>query len=338
MAEHELISLEQFIVNREKHIGARGEFSRLLRDIGLAARFVNQQVSRAGLAGVLGSTGQQNVQGEAVQKLDLLANELFIRTLSQGGQVCAIASEESEDVITLTGDCGDYVVLIDPLDGSSNIDVNVSIGTIFSVYRRHSQGGEAAELTDCLQPGSEQLAAGYVLYGSSTMMVYTTGAGVNGFTLDPAVGEFFLSHPAIHTPERATYYSVNDSAFSTFAPSLQAYLRDIHARNEDKATAMKPRYIGSLVADFHRNLLEGGIFIYPGTVNKPQGKLRLLYEANPMAFLMEQAGGLATNGTQPILQKTPGELHERTPLFIGSKAEMEHAQAFLHGEAERLSS
>lgn len=317
-----LKTIEEFIVEQQQSMNAvQGHFSQLLRSLVLAAKLVNREVNRAGLIDILGKTGEANVQGEEVQKLDVFADQQFIKALSGSGVVCAIGSEEQDEIIEVDGTAGEYVVLIDPLDGSSNIDVNVSIGTIFSVYRRLTQPGEPVEPRDYLQAGSHQVAAGYVVYGSSTMLVYTTGKGVYAFTLDPSIGEFFLSNESIRIPS-ATYLSINDSQFDDFTPELQAYLHDVRRRNTAKQYPLNARYIGSLVADFHRNLLKGGVFIYPGTLQKPEGKLRLCYEANPMAFLVEQAGGEATDGTQSILGITPRKLHQRTPLYIGSADEM----------------
>ncbi|MDX2062674.1 MAG: class 1 fructose-bisphosphatase [Bacteroidia bacterium] len=324
-----LTTLEEFIIAQERlQPEARGEFSQLLRDLVLGAKVVHREVNRAGLAGVLGEYGHINVQGEVQQKLDVLANEQFLAALSRGCQVAAVASEESDTILPLC-DTGKYVVLIDPLDGSSNIDVNVSIGTIFAIYRRLSPLGTPATVADCLQPGSAQLAAGYVLYGSSTMLVYTTGSGVNGFTYEASLGEFFLSHPNIRIPEASKYYSINDAAYERFPEGLKVYLSDLKQRNTSAKKPMSPRYIGSLVADFHRNLLQGGIFIYPGSVDRPEGKLRLLYECNPMAFIAEQAGGQASSGSQRILALQPTELHQRCPLYIGSPDEMARVAACL---------
>lgn len=315
-------TLGQFIIERQNDFPyAKGELSRLLRDIGIAAKIVNRAVNKAGLMDILGDHGNVNVQGEEVKKLDVIANDQFIAALSSGGECRAIASEENEDIIQIRNDVNKnskYVVCMDPLDGSSNIDVNVSIGTIFSIYRRVSTG-ENATPEDFLQKGSAQVAAGYVIYGSSTMLVYTTGRGVNGFTLDPSIGEFCLSHPDMKTPEQGCIYSLNQGNFVHFPDGVKDYIK--YCQEEDKSTK-RPyslRYIGSLVADFHRNLLKGGIFIYPPTSKAPKGKLRLLYECNPLAFIAEQAGGCATDGFNRILDLEPESIHQRTPLFIGSK-------------------
>jgi fructose-1,6-bisphosphatase I len=331
--DRKILTLQQFISSQEKlHPEATGEFSQLMRDISLAARIVSREVNRAGLSFILGEANLINVQGESVQKLDVYAENAFLNALRLGGMVGVYGSEEQDDVVPLAecnGKLGKYAVLIDPLDGSSNIDVNVSIGTIFSIYRRVTTTG-AGTLQDCLQPGLKQVAAGYVLYGSSTMLVYTTGNGVNGFTLEPSLGEFILSHPNLRLPEKPKFYSINQAVMADVSEGLKRYITEVEARN---ATVDKPvlnaRYIGSLVADFHRNLLQGGIFIYPGTQKKPQGKLRLMYEANPMALLIEQAGGQATDGHQRILDITPTAVHQRTPLFVGNTSEVTRVMDFI---------
>lgn len=324
-----IVTLEEFILAEERKIpGAKGSFSQLLRDIVLGAKIIHREVNHAGLAEILGTHNQINVQGEVQQKLDVLAHEQFIKALQRGEEVAALTSEEADELIPIHPE-GNYIVHMDPLDGSSNIDVNVSIGTIFAIYRRLSPKGSPVTLEDCLQPGTAQLAAGYVLYGSSTMLVYTTGDGVNGFTYESSLGEFFLSHPNIRIPTSSKYYSINDAAYDRFPQGLKNYLDELKRRNSQSKSPMSPRYIGSLVADFHRNLLKGGIFIYPGSVDKPKGKLRLLYEANPMAMLAEQAGGLASDGTQRILTLSPTELHQRCPLYIGSYDEMQTVLACL---------
>lgn len=339
-----IVTLEQFIIENELETpGATGEFSQLLRDISLASRIVNREVNKAGLVNILGITGDENVQGETVQKLDVFANDQFIDALTQGGQTCVIGSEENEEVIPVLNSQSRgarYVVLMDPLDGSSNIDVNVSIGTIFSILERVTPPGQPGATEDCLQAGSKQVAAGYVIYGSSTMLVYTTGDGVNGFTLDPSLGEFLLSHPNITLPDTCKMYSLNEGNYRQFHPGIKAYLRFIKGKKEggeyvDPENRLNPysgRYIGSLVADFHRNLLRGGIFLYPALSSAMGGKLRLLYEANPMAMLISQAGGMATNGKENILDIVPASLHERTPLFIGPAAEVERIHEFLGKE------
>jgi fructose-1,6-bisphosphatase I len=317
------VTLDRFIKQKQADFPyATGELSQLLRDIALAGKIVNREVNRAGLINIGGAFGTENVQGEHQQKLDVIANIRFIRALRNGGEVCAIISEETEDVVDMGNQNGRYVVAIDPLDGSSNIDVNVSIGTIFSIYRRMSPVGGPVQMEDVLQPGNKQVAAGYLLYGSSTMMVYTTGRGVNGFTLDPALGEFFLSHPDICTPVNGAIYSINEGSYNSFPDSVKAYVE--HCKKQQ----VSARYIGSLVADFHRNLMKGGIYIYPATEKSSNGKLRLNYECNAMAFLAEQAGGLATNGKMRIMDIVPKTLHQREPLFVGSREMVEHAMSF----------
>ena len=325
-----LITLHEFIVTKQKDFPfASGELSRLLHDISLAAKIVSNDVRKAGLVDhILGAQGGQNVQGEDQQKLDVVADEAFIRAFENGGEVCGIASEENDDFLAFGSESAqnaNYVVLFDPLDGSSNIDVNVSIGTIFSIYRRVSEVGTTATLQDMLQPGTQQVAAGYVLYGSSTILVYTTGKGVNGFTLDPAVGEFFLSHPNMQMPENGRLYSVNEGNLNDFNPQLRAYLAYCQSNDNQTGKPYSGRYIGSLVADFHRNLIKGGIYIYPTVPTAPQGRLRLLYECNPLAFIAEQAGGLATDGKQRILDIKPTALHQRVGFYIGSKRMVEKA-------------
>jgi len=325
-----LTTLHEFIVAKQKDFPfASGELSRLLSDIALAAKIVSNDVRKAGLVDhILGAQGGQNVQGEEQQKLDVVADEAFIRAFENGGEVCGIASEENDDFVAFSSETaqkGNYVVLFDPLDGSSNIDVNVSIGTIFSIYRRISPNGTPATLEDMLQTGDQQVAAGYVLYGSSTILVYSTGKGVNGFTLDPAVGEFFLSHPDMKMPEEGRLYSINEGNLQDFDPTLRAYLDYCQSDKNQTGKPYSGRYIGSLVADFHRNLIKGGIYIYPTVPSAPQGRLRLLYECNPLAFIAEQAGGVATDGQQRILDIKPSQLHQRVGFYIGSKKMVEKA-------------
>jgi len=312
-------TLDRFIKNKQEDFKyASGELSQLLRDIALSGKVVNREINKAGLINIAGSIGTHNVGGEDQQKLDILANIRFTRALKKGGEVCAIISEEEEQIIDLKND-GQYVVAIDPLDGSSNIDVNVSIGTIFSIFRRKTQPGTPISDEDILQKGTEQVAAGYLLYGSSTMLVYTTGVGVNGFTHEPSLGEYFLSHPNMKIPEDGNIYSINEGSFNSFGSSVKNYIN--HCR-ESGTTA---RYIGSLVADFHRNLLKGGIYIYPQTEKNPNGKLRLMYECNALAFVSEQAGGNATDGKNRILEVEPESIHQRVPFFVGSKNMVEKA-------------
>lgn len=326
-------TLNEFIMDRQADFpGSSGELSRILNDISVAAKIVSRDVRRAGLVDhILGAQGETNVQGEEQQKLDVVADQQFIRVFASGGEICGIASEENEEYVAFdneTAKNAKYVVLFDPLDGSSNIDVNVSIGTIFSVYKRKSPRGTLATLEDMLQPGTDQIAAGYVLYGSSTMLVYTTGKGVNGFTLDPSIGEFCLSHPNMRTPEMGRIYAMNEGNIHECEQGVRDYIRFCQEVQAD-GKPYSGRYIGSLVADFHRNLIKGGIYIYPATTQSPEGKLRLLYECNPLAFIAEQAGGLATAGTQRVLDIQPEKLHQRVPFFVGSKGMMEKAIACL---------
>ena len=314
--------LNEFILQQQTAFPyAKGDLTRILNHIGVASKYVNRVVNAAGLADILGEAGKTNIQGEDVKKLDVFANDQFIKILTSSGEVCGIASEENSELVsydnTLTKD-GKYILCLDPLDGSSNIDVNVSIGTIFSVYRRITPVGTLPDERDILQPGTKQVAAGYVIYGSSTMLVYTTGLGVTGFTLDPSIGEFCLSHYQICTPTDGKIYSVNEGYYNQFSPGIRKYL-DYCKSDEDKE-AYSARYIGSLVADFHRNLMKGGIYMYPATAQHPGGKLRLLYECNPIAFLAEQAAGSATDGKgHRILEIPPESIHQRVPFFTGSR-------------------
>lgn len=322
-----VVTLNEFILDRQDDFPfATGELSRLLNDIALASKIVNRDVNRAGLVDILGAQGNTNVQGEEQQKLDVIADEAFIKAFENGGEVCGIASEENDDFVAFESEAaknGKYVVLFDPLDGSSNIDVNVSIGTIFSIYRRKSAVGTLATEEDMLQKGTEQVAAGYVIYGSSTMLVYTTGKGVNGFTLDPSIGEFCLSHPDIKAPETGRLYAINEGNLNRCHPGLKDYCE--YVRQDDPATGRpySGRYIGSLVADVHRNLIKGGVYVYPSTTNSPEGKLRLIYECNPLAFIIEQAGGLATDGKNRIMEIEPKRLHQRVDYYAGSKQMVE---------------
>ena len=322
-------TLDRFIFETTKaHNEAQGQFATLLRQLALAGRLVSSRVNRAGLAGMLGATGETNVQGEFVQKLDIYANEAFKRALEHVGVCCAIVSEEDDQpfLVPEKFHSGRYVVCIDPLDGSSNIDVNATIGTIFGVFRRKSPEGTPAQPSDLLQTGRDMMAAGYIIYGSGTVLVLSTGDGVYGFTLDPLVGEFFLSHRDIRLKPSANTYSINEGYAAKWDPRLRKHIEAI----KDDAENWKARYIGSLVADFHRNLLKGGIFMYPGTLGDPKGKLRLLYEGFPMAFIAEAAGGAASDGTQSILDITPDEHHQRTPLFVGNIENVEATVAALN--------
>jgi len=315
-------ALDRFIKNNQTQFQyASGELSQLLRDIALASKVVNREVNKAGLIDLMGAIGTQNMAGDDQQKLDVLANIRFTRALMKGGEVCALISEESETFVDLNNE-GRYVIAIDPLDGSSNIDVNVSIGTIFSIYRRKSPAGTPIQPIDILQKGSEQVAAGYVLYGSSTMMVYTTGHGVNGFTYEPSLGEYFLSHPSMKIPEDGKIYSINEGSANSFSQPIKDYVQYCKDKN------YTARYIGSLVADFHRNLLKGGIYIYPATAKDPTGKLRLMYECNALAYIAEQAGGKASNGNGRILDIALNDLHQRTAFYVGSKNMVEKAESF----------
>jgi fructose-1,6-bisphosphatase I len=315
---------------------ATGEFTSLMSEIVLTAKIINREVNKAGLLDdMTGYTGDINVQGEEVRKLDMYADDLFMHILKYSGHVCAMASEEAEDLVRgpTYVNSGKYVVLLDPLDGSSNIDANVSIGSIFAIYSRVTPPGEPGALEDFLQPGRNMIAGGYILYGSSTIMVYTSGRGVHGFTLDPSAGTFILSHPNIRVPNTCKIYSVNESYTRDWTEGVRRYVERCKCIGEPDEHAldkpMSSRYIGSMVADFHRNLLYGGIFLYPGTVNKPSGKLRLMYEANPMAFIIEQAGGAASNGTMDIMDVQPEELHQRIPLFMGNHDEVELLENYI---------
>ncbi len=325
------LTLGEFIIDKQADFQySSGELSRLLSAIRLAAKVVNQEVNKAGLADIIGAMGNQNVQGEEQQKLDVFANEVFIGALNNREVVCGIASEENEDYIEVkageNSHKSKYVVLIDPLDGSSNIDVNVNVGTIFSIYRRVSEDGPV-QLEDFLQPGNKQVAAGYVVYGSSTMLVYTTGNGVNGFTLDPALGVFYLSHPDIKIPTKGKIYSINEGNYIKFPQGIKNYIK--YCQEEAEERPYTSRYIGSLVADFHRNMLKGGVYLYPSYSHAPTGKLRLLYECNPMGFLAEQAGGKASDGFTRIMDLNPTELHQRTPFVCGSKEMVEKVEEFM---------
>jgi fructose-1,6-bisphosphatase I len=330
----EVITIERFIMEQERlHPEATGELSNLLYDVCLAAKIISRHVRRAGLTDILGSAGAVNVSGDLQQKLDLFANETVRQSVQFTGRVCVTASEEDPVPVPVPPGkpAGKYVVLYDPLDGSANIDVNVSIGTIFSIHKRVTKKTGPAGLADCLQVGKKQIAAGYILYGSSTMLVYTTGQGVHGFTLDPTIGEFLLSHPNITTPPVGRYYSVNESNWNRWAPSVQRVV-GAFKNGEGTVQPKNARYIGSLVADFHRNLISGGIFLYPAATNYPQGKLRLLYEAAPLALVVEQAGGRATDGCRSILDIVPEDLHQHTPLVIGSREDVGFAARIIGAE------
>jgi fructose-1,6-bisphosphatase I len=330
------IPLNRHILEQQRNYpGATGDFTSLLTQIALAAKIISREVSKAGLVNILGFTGEKNVQGEAVKKLDVFANEKMIEALTYSGRVCVMGSEEEADLIGLPSGVprGHYVALFDPLDGSSNIEAAITIGTIFSIHRRISSGPDGT-LEDLLQPGHKQVAAGYVVYGSSTMLVYTTGKRVDGFTLDPSVGEFLLSHPNIQTPPRGNTYSANEGNYPYWHPDMQRYMDYIHEKDPASKRPYASRYVGSLVADFHRTLLYGGVFLYPADSKDPKtptGKLRLLYEASPLAMVIQAAGGKASTGTENILNVQPSRLHQRVPLIIGSREEVELAEDFLQG-------
>lgn len=325
-------TLGEFIIEHQSSFKySSGELSRLINSIRLAAKVVNYEVNKAGLVDILGAAGDTNVQGESQQKLDVYANDKFIQMLTNRNIVCGIASEEEDHFIAINSNDKNhqnkYIVLIDPLDGSSNIDVNVSVGTIFSVYRRVTDVGTPVTLDDFLQKGSEQVAAGYIIYGTSTMLVYTTGDGVNGFTLNQAIGTFYLSHPNMQFPKNGKIYSVNEGNYIHFPQGIKDYIK--YCQMEEGDRPYTSRYIGSLVSDFHRNMIKGGIYLYPKSSKTSEGKLRLLYECNPMAFLAEQANGKATNGVQRILDIQPTELHQRVPFICGSTNMVEDVEAFI---------
>jgi fructose-1,6-bisphosphatase I len=317
-------SLDRFIkLRQDEFSGVSGEFSQMLRDIGLAARIINRELNHFGLLNISGTLGTENIQGEEQKKMDLIANTRFIRALEEGGEICAIVSEEEDDIIEIDKN-KKYIIALDPLDGSSNIDVTVAVGTIFSIFRRKSATGTKVTKDDILQKGSEQLAAGYVIYGSSAMLVYTTGKGVNGFTFSPSIGEFFLSHPDMTIPNNGIIYSINESLTHEFEQPVLDYLE--HCKNNNYTL----RYTGSLVTDFHRNLLKGGIYMYPKCDKTPNGKLRLLYECNALALLCEQAGGQAFDGQKRILNLQPTDFHQRTPFYVGSEEMVEKVISLLN--------
>ena len=325
-------TLGEFIINKQSEFKySSGELTRLINSIRLAGKIVNHEVNKAGLVDILGTAGEENIQGEDQQKLDVYANEVFIKNLVNREIVCGIASEEEDDFISIQGNNkkneNKYVVLMDPLDGSSNIDVNVSVGTIFSIYRRITPVGTPVTIDDFLQPGKNQVAAGYIVYGTSTMIVYSTGHGVNGFTLNPAIGTYYLSHPNMQFPDKGYIYSVNEGNYVHFPKGVKEYIKYCQEEKDDRPYTS--RYIGSLVSDFHRNMIKGGIYFYPSTSKSPNGKLRLLYECNPMAFLAERAGGKASDGFNRILDIKPTELHQRVPFFCGNKDMVETLESFM---------
>lgn len=330
-----LTTLGQFIIERQADFPyAKGELSRLLRDIAIAAKIVNREVNKAGLVNILGDYGAINVQGEGQKKLDVYANEQFIAALGSGGECCVVASEENEGLILLESAIATnakYIVAIDPIDGSSNIDVNVAVGTIFSIYRKKNLD-KKIDMDDVLQKGVEQVAAGYIVYGSSTMLVYTTGKGVNGFTLDPSIGEFCLSHPDMRIPEDGKIYAINEGNYVKFPEAIKNYIKYCQVEDQASNRPYSSRYIGSMVADVHRTLIQGGIFLYPSSAAYPNGKLRLVYECNPMAYIMEQAGGLASDGKQRILEIKPSILHQRSAIFLGSPNMVNKVLDFIAGK------
>jgi fructose-1,6-bisphosphatase I len=332
-----IITLTRHIIEEQRRYPeATGKFTDLMNDIAFAAKLISYHTNKAGLMGVLGETEDVNVQGEIVKKLDVFANENMVKALDHNGHLCVMASEESEDIIAIPEQypLGKYVCLYDPLDGSSNIDANVSVGTIFAIYNRISPAGRPGTLEDCLQKGTEQICAGYVIYGSSTMLVYTTGNGVHGFTLDPSYGEFILSHPDIQTPKKGKIYSVNESHFDYWEQNIRNYIHYITKIDEKSGRPLNSRYIGSMVSDIHRNLLYGGVYLYPKSKLAPDGKLRLTYECNPIAFIIEQAGGKASNGHERIMDMKPKELHQRTPFIAGSAEDVTMVEEFVQSKRE----
>jgi fructose-1,6-bisphosphatase I len=328
-----LITLERHISEGERsHPGATGEFSGLLHGLSLAAKLVWREVTKAGLVNILGPTDRMNISGDVVKKLDEFADQTIYRAMDHIGHLCVMASEENEDLLQIPANypAGKYVLLYDPLDGSGNIDANITIGTIFSIYRRVSSSGPGT-MDDVLQPGHRQVAAGYILFGSSMMFVYSTGHGVHGFTLDPSVGEFLLSHENLRMPARGTIYSTNEGNYGRWSPQMQRYIRYLKEEHPESGRPYAARYVGSLVADVHRTILYGGVYCYPGDTRNPNGKLRLMYENKPLGYLVEQAGGAASDGTQRILDIQPTSLHQRSPLFIGSREEVRLVEDFLSG-------
>lgn len=335
MPKMRFMTIERHIIEGEKkHPGATGELSRLLSDLVLAFKVISLEVNKAGLVDILGFAGAQNVHGEEVKKLDMYAHEMLFKAMDHGGHLCIMASEEEEDIIHIPSnyEIGKYVLLFDPLDGSSNIDANVSIGTIFSIYKRITPDGNPGTLEDCLQQGLHQVAAGYVVYGSSTILVYTTNEGVHGFTLDPSIGEFILSHEDIKIPKKGRIYSINEGNYKYWHPGLKKYIKYLQEEDMGSQRPYSTRYIGSMVADVHRTLLYGGIFMYPADSRSPKGKLRLMYECNPMALIIEAAGGRASDGKLRLLEIKPTGLHERCPIFIGSEYDVKQVEEFMAAE------
>lgn len=335
MTATRFMTLSRHIIEGERrHPEATGELSHILQNLSLAAKVISLEVNKAGLVDILGFTGRSNIHGEKVKKLDIFAHDMLYKAMDHSGHFCVMASEEEEDIMHIPKpfEVGKYVLLFDPLDGSSNIDANVSIGTIFSIYKRVSSDGKPGTLEDCLQQGSKQIAAGYILYGSSTMLVYTAGEGVHGFTLDPSFGEFILSHENIKIPAKCNIYSINEGNYLYWHPGLKKYIKYLQEEDEKTGRPYSSRYIGSMVADIHRNMLYGGIFMYPADSRHREGKLRLMYECNPMAFIIEAAGGRASNGRKRILDIQPSSLHMRTPVFIGSKFDVQMVEEFIAKE------
>jgi len=338
MEQTQFMTLARHIIEEErKHPTATGELSALLHDLSLAAKVISLEVNKAGLVDILGFTGSNNIHGENVKKLDIFAHDMMVHAMDHGGHLCVMASEEEEDIIPIPTKfkIGKYVLLFDPLDGSSNIDANVSIGTIFSIYKRCTPDGKPGTEEDCVQQGINQVAAGYVIYGSSTMLVYTAGNGVYGFTLDPAFGEFILSHHRIMTPKKSKIYSINEGNYLYWHPGLKKFIKYLQDEDRETGRPYSSRYIGSMVADIHRNLLYGGLFMYPADSRNPNGKLRLQYECNPMAFIIEQAGGRASDGFNRMLEIQPETIHQRTPIFIGSEDDVKMVEKFI-AEAEAV--
>ncbi len=329
--KNRIVTLEEFIIQAQNRFpGATGELSQLLRDIGLASKIISREVNKAGITNILGYEGSTNVHGEAVKKLDLFADQQLISALERSKITCMVISEENDGIIRLESTGGKYIVYLDPLDGSSNIDVNVSIGSIFSVYMREPKYKTQVSEEDALQPGDKQVAAGYVLYGSSTTLAYTTGLGVTLFTLDPSIGEYILSENSVKIPEHGKIYSINEGSYYSWELGLKKYIKYCQEEEEESGRPYSARYIGSMVADIHRTLIKGGIFIYPHSKKYPEGKLRLMYECNPLSFIIEQAGGMATNGKERIMEIEPKAIHQRTPIYIGSPENVTHVMDFLH--------
>lgn len=333
--EPRLVTLEEYIIQSQNRFpGATGELSQLLRDIGLAAKIISREVNKAGITNILGFDGSTNIHGEAVKKLDLFADQQLISALDRSLITCMVISEENDGVVKLGSKGGKYIVYLDPLDGSSNIDVNVSIGSIFSVYMREARYDSTLRDSDALQPGVRQVAAGYVLYGSSTILAYTTGLGVSAFTLDPSIGEFILSDRGIKMPEHGPIYSINEGSYNSWNLGLKKYIKYCQEEDADTKRPYSARYIGSMVADIHRTLIKGGIFIYPHSKRYPNGKLRLMYECNPLSFIIEQAGGIATDGHSRIMELQPEAIHQQTPIYIGSKQNVQKVMDFLQEYVE----